>query len=133
MELNKNYKLPFSVKKVYETWISPGSIVYPVTKIDILPEPGGYIKLFVTSSEGTSIMEGRFLEIISDEKLVYTWAWDNSKAETQVTVLFTASGDGTEININHKGFTEQDDMDMHDGGWDAYVQGISDILVSSSK
>jgi len=63
---------------------------------------------------------GRFLEIHTPERLVYTWQWENAfldMPETRVTVQFVESGTGTEVVLIHENFPEVGVCLQHRAGW----------------
>ncbi|NRA36724.1 MAG: SRPBCC domain-containing protein [Planctomycetes bacterium] len=64
---------------------------------------------------------GEFQEVIANEKLVYTWKWqDNPMQEagaTLVCVEFCDHADGCEVELTHSRFASEQSRDMHQHGW----------------
>ena len=127
--IHKRYVLQHAREKVFDIWVSPQGVVAPVTAIDVEPRKGGQFKLIV-DGERQSIMLGKFLEFVQPSKLVYTWEWNNDGDVSQVTVVFSAVDEGTEIVIDHTGFAKESSRAIHDSGWDSYVAGINQLLES---
>jgi len=129
MTINKEYKLAFKNETLYNAWISPKMIVPPITKMYCEPVKGGKLILYSKPSFGISVMQGRFIEVISNKKLVYTWAWEDSGEETLVTVKFNEASEGCKILLEHAWFQTKESKEMHDSGWDNYIKGLLEILM----
>lgn len=126
--ISKRYHINHSPKNVFNAWISPQSVIAPVTRIEVEPKEGGVYRLFVESKEGTSVMNGEFSTFLQNKKLVYSWEWDNNGEQTIISVEFTSSGEETIIDLTHSGFQSETSFKMHDNGWDSYIEGIQKIL-----
>ena len=69
-------------------------------------------------------MSGVFREVTSPERLVFTWMTGSCdaempRAETLVTVEFTAQSGGTLVQLTHEGFPTDELRDGHNEGWNA--------------
>ena len=131
MGINKYYLVPFSRQAVFEAWVSPETVIPPVTKVEIDPRVGGSLKLLVESPDSTSTMTGKFKVVEPLEKLVYTWEWDKSGEFTTATVTLNETEKGTKININHSGFSHEKSRFTHDARWDSYVEGMVQLLAKT--
>lgn len=118
--ISKNYVSEISVQALYEAWLSPDMAIDPVTKIEVDAREGGFLRLFAESPDGTFVMNGKLLELIENQKIRYTWKWDESAEETIVTVTFHSNNGKSEIRLGHDGFQTQESKDLHDSGWDQY-------------
>ena len=128
MQITKQYRIKHPAEKLFNAWISPHSIITPVSRIEVDPKEGGYYRLYVDSADGTSVMNGEFSTFQPYEKLVYSWEWDKSGEKTIISVNFTSSGEQTIIDLTHSGFQSETSFKMHDSGWDSYIEGIKKIL-----
>lgn len=124
MDIDKTYLLPFPVELVYSCWTSSKTVIPPATRMDIDPVVGGHYRLFMEMPDAKMSNEGRFLEVVSDQLLKYTWEWNGDGEVTEITVRFNARENGTEIHILHTGFATKESAVMHDSGWDSYVDGL---------
>lgn len=93
---------------------------------------GGYTNFFTNHSITCC---GKFLEIIQDRKIVFTWGdvgSDEGFPKTEVLVELTpeAGGKKTKILILHTGFKTQEDADSHDYGWNA---GLTDLSTEMTE
>lgn len=60
---------------------------------------------------------GRFLVVRPPEELRYTWRWLHEEGESEVSVVFTARGETTEVRIMHDGLGSLEDRHNHATGW----------------
>ena len=128
--IHKKYQANLSPEQLFTAWISPDTLIPPVSKIEVEPKVDGHLKLIVETPDGASIMQGKFLTLSYPTQLVYTWQWNNDDEITQVAVDFKRSARGTEIVVIHSGFQSETSRATHDTGWDAYVAGVVQKLQS---
>ena len=61
------------------------------------------------------------------------WEWNDDGDVTQITVMFSDHGSGTEVQLRHSGFTSAESLAMHDDGWDSYIKGLKKFLENAEK
>ena len=86
-------------------WLPPNGFTGKVHEIDA-KVGGGYKMSFTNFTSGTShSFGGKFLELVPNERLRYTDAFDdpNLPGQMQTTVVLKAVSVGTEINIVQEG------------------------------
>jgi uncharacterized protein YndB with AHSA1/START domain len=85
-------------------------------------------KYAVMFSNGEMTIRGRFLEIVPDKKIVFTWGDEGSSEgfpkDTRVSIELFAEGQKTRIVILHTGFADQEEADSHSYGW---TSGLNDL------
>ncbi len=133
MKIEKSYNLPFPRKQVYAAWISSETVIPPATSMDIDTRVGGHYKLFMNTPEFDAKCEGRFFEIIEDEFLHYSWEWNGDGEISDIRVRFSDHEKGATVELTHKNFTKQDSRDMHDTGWDSYIDGLRHFMQKSTS
>ncbi|WP_420629372.1 SRPBCC family protein [Candidatus Leptofilum sp.] len=124
LTIHKKYSINLPPERLFEAWISPETVIPPVSKIEVDPKVGGFLHLIVESPQGSSIMKGEFLTVSYPAQLVYSWEWNSDGEVTQITVDFNKLANGTELLITHSGFQSEASRDTHDSGWDSYVAGV---------
>ncbi|MDZ4677114.1 MAG: SRPBCC family protein [Oligoflexia bacterium] len=70
---------------------------------------------------------GEFLEIIPNQKIVFTWCQDydsNPIPDTKVVIILKDVGGKTALTLTHTGFTDLENKDAHQGGWNG---GLDDL------
>ena len=131
MDLEKRYELTFPIGQVYAAWVSSDTVIPPATKMDVLPEVGGHYRLYMDTPDFTMTNEGTFSVVEPEQRVVYTWEWNNDGEVSTIDVRFAETSSGTEIHIHHSGFEKPESMSQHDAGWDSYVQGLTALLEGS--
>ena len=112
-------------------WSSPNGFTMPVSQGDL--RPGGKWRACMVSPNGDELwLGGEYLEVIPNERLVFTHVWDEDGGETgpvtTVTVQFADHPKGTEIIFEQTGFGSPESRDGHDGGWSECFARLTDLL-----
>ena len=128
MQLEKTYELPFAVDVVYSAWVSSATVIPPATAMDVKPEVGGHYRLIMETADFTGRNDGVFSRVEPNQRVTYTWQWNNDGEVTEIDVRFCKVGSGTRLELRHSGFQSQNSVDNHDMGWDSYIQGFTDYL-----
>ena len=81
---------------------------------------GGKYRIRMIDDDGsTHTVGGTFLEVDPENRLRYTWAWEDGAAhESQVTVDFSVHADGTLVEILHEGLENEESVAAHRRGWE---------------
>ena len=73
---------------------------------------------------------GEYTEVRPPERLAYTWTWESNPKEMEgsagslVEVDFVESGGGTEVNLTHSGFANEQISQMHAHGWNGCLDNL---------
>ena len=110
------WTLPDHLKK----WFAPSDDYdIPVAELDL--RVGGRYRIVMRhiAKDIRHTVIGVYREIRPQERLVYTWSWedDPGSGETLVTVEFRDLGNSTEVTIKHEQFASIDARDKHNMGW----------------
>lgn len=118
--------------------VSPTAVYYALTN-------GGALREWlatnsqVTTREGAPFYlwwqqgywaTGEFLELVPDEKVVYSWQGRNETAVTKVTFALESTKTGTKLNLTHADVPEGD-TELQKGlkeGWDAGLANLKSVL-----
>lgn len=125
--IEKSWTLPVPRQCVYDAWVSSDTVIPPATRMDVLPEVGGHYRLHIESPEMEATAEGRFLEVVPGERLVYSWAWDGGPV-SRIEVDFEDAAGGTTLRLRHHDLADEAARSAHDSGWDAYVSQLEALL-----
>lgn len=101
-------------------WWGPKAFACPELESDF--RVGGAWRACIVSDEyGTSWMRGVYQEIVRNERIVFSFAWEDGRdqpgIETVVTVTFTETHGKTLQTFHQAPFTHEDARDSHIGGW----------------
>lgn len=76
---------------------------------------------------------GEFLEIIPNQKIVFTWCQDydsNPTPDTKVSIELKDLGGKTALTLTHAGFTDLENKNAHEGGWSGGLNDLSEEMVN---
>jgi uncharacterized protein YndB with AHSA1/START domain len=131
-------------ERIYRAFITPDAIVkfYPphgftakVHQFD--PKVGGSFKMsFTNFSTGNShAFGGEFLEMISNERLVYSDRFDDSKlpGTMQTTVSLRTVLCGTELRVVQEGIPEMIPVEMCCLGWQETLKLLAQLVEADVK
>ena len=97
-------------------WMGPAGTQRIEAKCDLRVGGRYHIKMVMTDAEHD--VSGVYREIVPNEKLVFTWAWQSTpERESLVTVTFKPDGTGTVMTLLHEQFFDEDARDRHRSGW----------------
>jgi uncharacterized protein YndB with AHSA1/START domain len=115
--------------RVFELLTDPGEVQrwwgphgYTTTRIDMDLRVGGSFRFTMQPPDGEAFhLRGAFIEIDPDERLVYTFAWeepDPDDVKTLVTLsMREAEAGSTELVLDQRVFATEARMALHHGGW----------------
>jgi uncharacterized protein YndB with AHSA1/START domain len=101
-------------------WMGPKNFTCPEARIDF--RVGGTYRAMIKSAEhGENWFGGVYREIVQDERLVFTFTWENegpsAGLETLVTITFEER-DGKTVQTFHQApFRNVERRNSHVGGW----------------
>ena len=138
LQLSNTYPVP--TERVFSAWTKPeelekwwGPAGFKTKIVEMNVEIGGKYKYNMHSPSGqVHVITGQYLEIVKNEKLVFTWKWENGDDEfptTVVTVDFINKNEFTEIVITHKDLPTEDEANNHSHGWTSFLhEGLKSYL-----
>lgn len=101
-------------------WWGPKAFTATLAEWDF--RVGGAYRIAITSERyGENWMGGRFIDIVANRRIVFTFAWEGANDsignETLVTVTFEEEGGKTTQSFHQTPFQNTDTRDSHVGGW----------------
>ena len=128
IELQRRFKA--TPERVFHAWTQPAALRewwcpagWVAGEIEIDLRVGGTYRIGMvrTGSAGPGVsVVGRFLEVRTPERLVYTWRWEGAFAgmpETLVTLELRGSDNTTLLTLRHENFTDTGLRQQHRSGW----------------
>jgi uncharacterized protein YndB with AHSA1/START domain len=116
--------------KVMRKWFAPKEMSTPIAEVDL--KVGGKYRIGMKSLDGELyVATGIYREIITNEKLKFTWRWETSSSDpsdTLVTVGFKKSGKHTKLVFTHENFATEESAKEHREGWEGALSKLSRIL-----
>jgi uncharacterized protein YndB with AHSA1/START domain len=132
LALKRRLKAP--PQKVYEAWTKPEKMIHwwgvyddkkpPICETDV--RIGGHFRVQFWTPDGQHhSVGGVYREIVPDQKLVFSWAWQSTpERESQVTVDLKPDSDGTILTLTHEQFFDDKARDDHSRGWNASLDKL---------
>ena len=117
--------------EMMDKWFHPDAGMRSSCTIDLRIGGSYEIQMHPPEEGEPFIVGGVYQEIIPQEKLVFTWAWqgEGMGGESLITVLFRALGDGeTELTLRHENFSGEEERDNHAQGWKDTFDQLSAAL-----
>ncbi len=92
------------------------------TEAELEARPGGLYRVLVGGSHPSL---GKFIEIVPDQRVVFTFGWDEPDhpipaGSTTVSISLIPEGDKTRVRLVHSGLPD-DAVDDHNRGWSHYL------------
>jgi len=112
-------------------WCAPQGFDIPDSEGEL--KPGGAWRSCMSKPDGTLLkLGGVYREIVPDEKLVFTHAWDvetgGSGHETVITVTFADEDGKTRMHFHQAFFLDTESRDGHEGGWGQCFDRLASLL-----
>ncbi|MEM5405912.1 MULTISPECIES: SRPBCC family protein [Paraburkholderia] len=126
-------RLNATAAKVYAAWTQPSQLMrwmHPFDTTCIHAEAdvrvGGRFRVIMRGANGEDHdVSGTYLEVVPDEKLVFTWAWRSTpERESLVTVTLRADGAATDLTLKHERFFDEAARDSHNEGWTSSIDQL---------
>lgn len=116
-------------------WFAPGSV--QVSQIMSNFTEGGRYRIQMMEPNGQQYtLTGEYTKILTNEKLVMSWAWEDNEEESVITTVdieFESEGDSTtHLTLVHSGFVNEQERDQHQQGWMACFEKLAGIQQSLS-
>lgn len=117
--------------KHLKRWSAPHGFTIPESEGDL--RVGGAWRACMCPPDGTPLwLSGVYREIIKDELLVFTHAWEDGQGrrdhETIVTVRFADHDGKTKVTLDQSGFDSDGSAEGHKGGWTECLERLADLL-----
>ena len=138
LTISRTFDAPRSL--VWEAWTRPehalrwwGPKHHPAIKTEWDARPGNRWRNCLQSVETGEPLwhSGEFREVVKPERLVFTFAWEESGErglETLVTVIFTERSGKTEMTLHQVPFQSLGERDGHDEGWNSTFERLNEYL-----
>ncbi|KAF0181762.1 MAG: hypothetical protein FD124_3254 [Alphaproteobacteria bacterium] len=119
----------------FTRWMGPEGFTCTDCEMDVRVG-GGYRATISSPESGDSPFSGVYREIVTNERLVFTFAWNNTgpsaDIETLITITFREHDGKTVQTFHQTPFLNAERRDSHVGGWSsafekaaAYAAGIT--------
>ena len=140
LNLARNY--PVAPEKVWHAWTDAQALKQwwgpgtnePVSVAELDVRVGGRFRIVFGGADGNEHeCAGVYQEVVKPKKLVFTWSWPRTTPEREslVTILFNATGGGTELVFKHEQLFDEKARDDHKRGWTGLLDKLERFLHSA--
>jgi len=94
---------------------------------------GGKYHITVSSYEKSNY--GEFLDIVPNQKIVFTWCQEyepGAKPDTTVSIYLKDVDGKTHLTLTHEGFKDKEVRDAHEGGWTSGLGDLSNEIANGA-
>ena len=126
-ELVREIVIGASPQTIFPFLIDPAQhVLWMGTEAELEPHPGGNYRVL---ARGIHPGTGEFLEVLPNQKVVFTFGWDEPHhpippGSTQVEITLFAEGEKTRVRLTHRGLPD-DALADHENGWDFYLNRLA--------
>jgi uncharacterized protein YndB with AHSA1/START domain len=104
------------------------------TQAELDPRPGGIYRVLI---KGEHQSVGEFLEVVPNEKVVFTFGWDQegnpiTPGSTRIEISLHPEGNKTRVRLAHSGLPDAQAVTDHTGGWDHYLERLATVAAGGS-
>jgi uncharacterized protein YndB with AHSA1/START domain len=129
-ELTREVLVKAEPSTIYDLLLNPSEQTWLGTAFELDARPGGVYKVQVG---GNHPALGEFVEVVANEKLVFTFGWDEPghpipAGSTQVAITLIPEGDQTLVRLVHSGLPE-DAISDHENGWQHFLDRLAIVAV----
>ncbi len=146
---NNDYKVSISkefhapVEKLYKAWTQPELLKQwwkPMNKtltevVNDLHKDGVVRYVF---EDNSLIIEGKYMEVKENEKLLYSWNWQLAKDDIKdssykLTIEFSGKDDTSNITVLQENFVNEEGALPHKEGWEKGLNDLKEFLEATVK
>ena len=129
-ELTREVLVKAEPSTIFALLIEPGMQSWLGTDVEFDPRPGGLYKIKVG---GDHPALGEFVEVTPNEKVVFTFGWNEPghpipAGSTKVAITLIPEGDETLVRLVHSGLPD-DAISDHEEGWQHFLDRLATVAV----
>lgn len=129
-------KFRTTVQRLYAAWTEPENIIQwmgpkevnaVAAELDLREDGLYWVEL--QGEKNSHVIEGRYIEIIPNRKLKFTWKWrDGDSPETLVTLHFEEQEGFAVLTLQHENFASKEAAQAHNYGHSGGLDKLERLL-----
>ena len=136
LSLNVSRTINAPADKLFNAWLDPEMLArfmlpgdgMSVPKAATDPVEGGRFDIIMQAGEQEIPHAGTYKKIDRHSQLVFTWESPFSTEGSTVTLDFKPVNGGTEVNLHHVKFPNEESRDNHQGGWNGILSKLDAVV-----
>ena len=129
LSLNVSRTIDATPEALFNAWLNPKMVArfmapgpdMTVPHVANDPVVGGRFDIIMKAGDQELPHAGTYKEIDPHSRLVFTWESPMSIDGSTVTLTFKSVNGGTEVNLHHVKFQNEEMRGNHEGGWIAIL------------
>lgn len=121
------------IEKVFNAWLDPAMMTKFMTPGEGMtvedaksdPVEGGSFSLLMVAKEGKLPHGGEYKTIAPYSTIAFSWLSPFSVDGSLVTLKFAPKEGGTEVELNHIKFADEEQRNNHEGGWTVILESLA--------
>lgn len=134
LTLKRSIKAP--IEAVFNAWLDPEMLArfmipgegMSVPRAEADAREGGRFSIIMLAGDNEMPHGGIFKTIRPHSQIVFTWESPMSIEGTLVTLNFAENSGGTDIELIHVVFADEQSRNNHEGGWTAILAKLDEVL-----
>ena len=123
----------FSVQDQLAKWWGPAGFTIPAVRFN--PRVGDRYRIEMQPPEGDSFyLTGEFREVDSQDRLAYTFEWEEPDPDDVVMLVdlsFRDLGESTEVVLTQGPFKTEARRELHRNGWTESFEKLEHVIASA--
>lgn len=136
LSLNVTRTVKAPIKSVYNAWLDPNMLAkfmlpgegMSVPKVEVDPKEGGRFAIVMATPEKEIPHGGEYKTLNPHSQIVFTWESPFSTEGSTVTLNLKEVSDGTEIELIHVKFPNEESRSNHEMGWGVILSCLDSVL-----
>ncbi len=124
------------IKSVFNAWLDPemlSKFMLPgenmtVPKVEVDAREGGRFSIIMATAENEMPHGGEYKKLTPYSQIIFTWESPFSIEGSTVTLNLSETEEGTNIEIIHVKFPNEESRTNHEGGWTAILACLATEL-----
>jgi len=134
LTINRSIKAP--IEAVFNAWLDPEMLAkfmipgdgMSVPKAEADAREGGRFSIIMLAGDTEMPHGGVFKTIRPHSRIVFSWESAMSIEGSVVTLNFTEKSGGTDVELTHVIFADEEKRDNHLGGWTSILAKLDEVL-----
>ncbi len=110
-------------------------LLWEGTEVELDPRPGGTYRVLIAGQHQSA---GEFLEVVPNEKVVYTFGWDMegnpiTPGSTTVEITLHPEGTKTRLRLVHRDLPDDQAVTDHGTGWGHYLERLDTVATGGTN
>ena len=136
LSLNVSRFIKAPIKSVFNAWLDPEMLAkfmlpaegMSAPKVEVDAREGGRFTIIMATEENEIPHGGEYLKLDPYSQIVFSWESPFSIEGSTVTINLHVTEDGTQVDLTHVKFPNEESRTNHEGGWTAILSCLDAVM-----